>query len=58
MTNLTQHFMGYCDGSYHGDSEHRDGEHPATADCTDWQSVNEIKMHKAICTDTNCECKR
>ena len=58
MTDMNK--IGYCNGSYHGEPVDHDVPtgHQATTDCDDWQSLNEIKNHKASCTDNNCECKR
>ena len=45
---------GYCDS----ENGVHDVAHAATADCTDWQSINEIENHVVNCTDTGCDCKR
>ena len=63
--------LGYCDGSYDGcDPDGWDGNsysgidhtipegHAQTTDCDEWLSIEDIKSHKASCTDAACECKR
>ncbi len=46
---------GYC--SSENDNGKHDVMHTATAECVDWQSLQEMYDHMATCTDDTCECK-